>query len=54
MTKEISCRAAGVDCDFMVRSENEEELVSVAQQHVKNIHHGKISKADVLKTAMEV
>ena len=54
MAKEISCRSAGVDCDFMIRSENEEELVSISQQHLKNIHHANMSKEKILDYAKEV
>ncbi len=54
MTKEISCRAAGADCDFLVRSENDDELVSIVQQHGKKMHKMDISRADVLKMARKV
>ena len=39
MAKEISCINAGFeDCAFLVRSENEDEVVDLAQQHAKRIH----------------
>ena len=39
MVKEISCINAGFeDCEFLVRSENEEEVIEFAQQHAKNSH----------------
>ncbi len=54
MAKEIDCKSAGMKCPFFLRTESEEELVSLAQQHVKNIHKGNISRADVLKMARNV
>lgn len=54
MAKEIDCKSAGMECPFMLRTESEEELVSFAQQHVKNIHKGNMSRADVLKMARDV
>ncbi|MCX9009684.1 MAG: DUF1059 domain-containing protein [Candidatus Methanoperedens sp.] len=54
MVKEFECRSAGVDCPFMVRDENENELTSLAQQHVKNTHQKNMSRDDVLRTARDV
>ncbi len=54
MTKEIECRAAGMDCPFMIRDEDENELASLAQQHLKNTHQKNMSREDVLRTAREV
>jgi predicted small metal-binding protein len=54
MAKEISCKSAGMDCPFMLRTESDDELVSFAQQHVKKVHKKDISKADVLKMAKKV
>ncbi len=39
VTKEISCINAGFeDCEFLIRSENEEEVIEFARQHAKNVH----------------
>ena len=54
MAKEIDCKSAGINCPFFVRTESDEELVSFAQQHVKKVHKGDISRADVLKMARKV
>ncbi len=54
MTKEIECRAAGIYCPFMIRDEDDNELASLAQQHVKNTHHKNLSREEILKTAKEV
>jgi predicted small metal-binding protein len=38
MPKVISCRDAGVDCDFVARGETEEELFRNALEHGRTFH----------------
>lgn len=38
MSKVIHCRDAGVDCDFVVRGETEEELFRKALEHGREYH----------------
>lgn len=38
MSKLIRCRDGGVDCDFVVRGETEEELFRKALEHGKKFH----------------
>jgi len=38
MPKVIRCRDAGVDCDFVVRGETEEELFRKALEHGRKFH----------------
>jgi len=38
MPKILRCRDAGVDCDFVVRGETEEELFRNALEHGKAFH----------------
>jgi predicted small metal-binding protein len=47
MAKELSCREAGNDCDFMVRSEKEDELIEMVQQHAREVHDTEMSQADI-------
>ena len=47
MAREIACRDAGFDCDFMIRSENEDELIEFVQEHVQNTHDTEMSDADI-------
>lgn len=49
ITEEFSCKAAGTKCPFVLRDENENELVSMVQQHALNAHNEKLSREDVLK-----
>jgi len=36
---ELSCRDAGADCDFMVRSEKEDEVMRLAGEHACESHN---------------
>jgi predicted small metal-binding protein len=36
--KQLSCRDAGADCDFLVRAETEEEVMTVAASHGARVH----------------
>lgn len=39
MVKEISCINAGFeDCEFLVRSENEDEVIEFARRHAEHTH----------------
>jgi predicted small metal-binding protein len=38
MPKVIRCKDAGVDCDFVVRGETEEELFRNALEHGRKFH----------------
>jgi len=37
--REVSCRDAGADCDFMVRAETEEEVLKIVADHACQSHH---------------
>jgi predicted small metal-binding protein len=47
MAKEVSCREAGYDCDFMVRSEKEDELIEMVKQHARDVHDMDMSSSDI-------
>ncbi|MFB6302040.1 MAG: DUF1059 domain-containing protein [Haloferacaceae archaeon] len=48
MAKEVNCKEAEYeDCEFLVRSENEDELVSVVQRHAERAHDMSVSRKDV-------
>jgi len=38
MAKMLRCRDVGVDCDFVVRAETEEELMRKVAEHAKTVH----------------
>lgn len=54
MSKHVACRDAGIDCDFEITDENEDELVDLVQQHGKNTHDTEYSREDVMGLAKEV
>lgn len=36
--RQLSCREAGADCDFLVRAESADEVVSLASEHACRSH----------------
>jgi predicted small metal-binding protein len=38
MTKVISCRDVGVDCDFVARGQTEEEILQQVAEHARTAH----------------
>ncbi len=36
--KELSCRYVGIDCDFLVRAETEDEVMRLASEHAREVH----------------
>lgn len=47
--KVVSCSDAGVDCDFVARSESEEDLLSQVAKHAKEVHGMEINDELVAK-----
>ena len=39
MGKMLRCRDAGVDCDFVVRAETEDEIMEKCAEHAKSVHN---------------
>ena len=37
--KQMNCRDAGADCDFMVRAETEDELLKIVAGHACSSHN---------------
>ena len=38
MEKRLSCRAMGLNCDYTIHSETEEEIVRMIADHMKTVH----------------
>jgi len=38
--KQLSCRELGGDCDFLVRAEKEDEVMSLVSEHACRVHGG--------------
>ncbi|USZ68267.1 DUF1059 domain-containing protein [Halorussus salilacus] len=47
MPKHMSCREQGMDCDFEITSENEDEMVDFVQIHARAVHDKSMSEDDV-------
>jgi predicted small metal-binding protein len=55
MVKEVNCKEAGYeDCEFLIRDENEEELIDLVQQHSEQTHNTSVSREDVQAVMKEV
>lgn len=49
MSSQIKCQDAGIDCDFMVRSEDENEAIQITKKHAKDKHNKEVSRSDLKK-----
>lgn len=56
MTKEVHCRDLGFDCDGVVRSDSEEQLMAQVAEHAKNVHNLNVTSelADQVKSVIRV
>ncbi|MFP4590801.1 MAG: DUF1059 domain-containing protein [Halobacteriales archaeon] len=45
----LDCEAAEADCRFIVQSENKEEAIELARNHMRDVH-GKTYTEDELRT----
>ena len=54
MAKTIACRDMGVDCDFVARGENLEELFKNAGEHGRAVHNMGEVTPEMREKAMSV
>jgi predicted small metal-binding protein len=47
MAKHMACRDAGMDCDFEITDENEDEVVDFVQIHARTAHDMSMSEDEV-------
>jgi predicted small metal-binding protein len=47
MSKILSCRDVGVDCDFIARANTEKELFELCEKHAKKSHNMKSIPPDL-------
>lgn len=45
MEKKLTCRAMGMNCNFIVRDESEDEIVKVIADHIKTKHDVDVTEA---------
>ena len=50
--KEIRCRDAGVDCDFVARAENFDELMKKVKEHAQKDHGYKDIPPELVEKAL--
>lgn len=48
--RELACRDAGYDCEFLVRSADESQLIRFAQVHAREVHGAELSSGAVRNT----
>ena len=51
--KLLGCRDLGADCDFLVRAEKEDEVMTLVSEHVCRVH-GRCKISPELKDKMQV
>ena len=51
--KQLGCRDLGADCDFLVRSDREDEVMSLVTEHACRVH-GRCEITPELKDRMRV
>ena len=55
MVKEVNCKGAGYeDCEFLVRSENVDEMIRFVQQHSEQTHGQSVTESDVRSVMQDV
>lgn len=56
MTKEVHCRDLEFDCDGVVRSDSEEQLIAQVAEYAKNVHNLTVTSdlADQVKSVIRV
>lgn len=48
MVREVNCKGAGYeDCEFLIRSENVDELIRFVQRHAEETHDQSVTGSDV-------
>jgi predicted small metal-binding protein len=54
MVKEIRCRGAGIDCEFLIRSEQIEEMLGFVQEHASEQHDYDVSEDDLRDELIDI
>lgn len=54
MVKEISCRGAGIDCEFLIRSEQVDEMLGFVKEHANTQHDLGVTEEDLRDELIDV
>jgi len=49
----LDCESAEADCRFIIQSENEQEVVELAQTHMKEVHDQDLSDEELREEYMQ-
>ena len=49
----LDCESAEADCRFIIQSENEQEVVALAQTHMKEVHDQDLSDEELREEYMQ-
>ena len=48
MVHEVNCKGAGYEnCEFLIRSENIDELIQFVQHHAEETHNQSVAETDI-------
>ena len=50
----LDCEAAAADCRFIIQSENEEEAITLAKKHMKEVHGQEYSDEELQEEHLQV
>lgn len=50
----LDCEAAAADCRFIIQSENEEEALELARNHMKEVHGQEYTDEDLREEHLQV
>ena len=50
----LDCEAAAADCRFIIQSENEEEAITLAKKHMKDVHGQDYSDGELQEEHLQV
>ena len=55
MVQEVNCKGAGYeDCEFLIQSENVDELIQFVKRHAEETHGQPVSRKDVRELIQDV
>lgn len=50
----LDCEAAAADCRFIIQSENEEEAIGLAKEHMKEVHGQEYTDVELREDHLQV
>lgn len=50
----LDCEAAAADCRFVIQSENEQEAIALAREHMREVHGQEYSDEELREEHLQV